>query len=117
METRQAIINGKTFLFINRYANSRSGFNHISTLMCDGMEVGEATQHYINRTWEPYTYRSVMYRVVYEMIQDRLNRYIARYKRDNNIERFPRGMKAKLEEEFYKQEPIKELKELEATLN
>jgi hypothetical protein len=40
--------------------SSRSGFNHIATLFVNGQERESVKIHYINRTWESYTFESVL---------------------------------------------------------
>lgn len=47
-----------------RYGDSRNGFNHFASLFIDGHEIETVKNHYINRTWESYTYQSVMQRLI-----------------------------------------------------
>lgn len=47
-----------------RFGDSRNGFNHFATLFINGQEVEETKCHYINRTWERYTYQSVMQKLI-----------------------------------------------------
>ena len=42
----------------------RGGFKHVATLMRDGQEVGSVKCLYVNRTWESYIYKSVLYKLV-----------------------------------------------------
>ena len=44
-----------------RSENTRSGFRHLATLMIDGSEVDSAKCCYQNRTWEAYTFQSVIH--------------------------------------------------------
>lgn len=46
-------------------SNTRNGFKHTATLMVDGRDTGhEVKCNYLNRTWEAYTYQSVLYKLV-----------------------------------------------------
>ena len=45
------------------------GFSHDSTLFFDGVEIGKASAHWVNRTWEDYRYKTSMLKVVDEHIE------------------------------------------------
>lgn len=47
------------FSFVNEYKSKRSGFNHISTLLDNGIEIQSAKCCYENRTWERFPYDTV----------------------------------------------------------
>jgi len=59
----------KKFLIKNESRNRRNGFSHDSTLLFDGVEIGKASVHWSNRTWEDYRYKTSMLKVVDEEIQ------------------------------------------------
>lgn len=40
--------------------STRYGFRHLATLLRNGSEVSKAKACYYNRTWERYTYESVL---------------------------------------------------------
>jgi len=40
--------------------NTRNGFKHTATLLSNGNERESVKCHYYNRTWESYTYESVL---------------------------------------------------------
>lgn len=40
--------------------NTRNGFKHVATLLCRGNELESVKVCYLNRTWERYTYETVM---------------------------------------------------------
>ena len=44
------------------YQSSRYGFNHIAKIFYHGRLVDTEKVHYINRTWEEYTYQTVLRR-------------------------------------------------------
>lgn len=60
MELKKFEIDGKEVEFVNQFRGTRSGFAHDTTLFIDGRRVAEHTCHYLNRTWECYTYQTVM---------------------------------------------------------
>ena len=68
---------------INEYKSTRSGFNHISKLYRNNALICKATCHYINRTWENYTFQSSMKKVVKMAIE----KEIAEQKRFQGIKR------------------------------
>lgn len=42
-------------------SNTRNGFKHEASLMVNGREVLRKKINYLNRTWERYTYESVLH--------------------------------------------------------
>lgn len=56
-------INRKLSVVANT-TSSRSGFNHVVTLMDNGREVSSVKVHYINRTWERYDYETALQRLL-----------------------------------------------------
>ena len=44
------------------YQDKRSGFNHIGKVFYRGNKVFQDKMHYINRTWEAYTYQTILKR-------------------------------------------------------
>ena len=56
----------KMFRVNNKYSivcetgNTRNGFKHIATLMRNGQSIDKTKICYLNRTWEAYTYQSVL---------------------------------------------------------
>ena len=59
MLSRTVNVNNKDYQFINAYRKNRSGFVHECELHI-GAQVFDAKCQYYNRTWECYTYQSVM---------------------------------------------------------
>ena len=60
MNIRIESINGNEWKFENEYKETRNGFKHHTRLFKNGKLFAENTSHYINRTWESYTYQSSM---------------------------------------------------------
>lgn len=65
METRTINVNGKDYTFINAYRKNHGGFVHECELHI-GYQVFDAKIRYYNRTWEPYTYQTVMVEALYK---------------------------------------------------
>ena len=59
----------KNFEIKNESRNRRNGFSHDSTLLFNGVEIGKASVHWYNRTWEDYRFKTSMLRVVDEEIE------------------------------------------------
>ena len=66
MEIREFTVNGKKVQFANNSRGTRSGFAHDTSFFVNGHLYREATCHYLNRTWERYTFQSVMRKAVYD---------------------------------------------------
>ena len=103
------------FRFVNESGSSRSGFWHKSTLFKDGRPymLGDAKHHYINRTWESYTYQTAMIDAVDNAIDKIASWLIDNYKYNNNIKRLTKDKKAML---LDNNSEIAELRELRGLL-
>lgn len=44
--------------------STRNGFKHTATLFRNGFSIRKATCHYLNRTWECFTFQSVALKVL-----------------------------------------------------
>ncbi len=92
MEIRK-VLNGK-YQFVNNWRGNRSGFVHETTFFNEnGYEVGSTKCQYYNRTWECYTYQTVMKRLISELIEQMQNRAIQQYKYTNNKKRLLQATK------------------------
>lgn len=98
MRTFNFDANGHHFEFICTSRDTRNGFAHDVTLICDGGDWDNltATCHYLNRTWERYAYQTVMHRVVGEEIA----RCIEAEREDFMRERGYKRMTAARKQEF-----------------
>ena len=112
MEIRKVTVNGREYQFVNDSRNTRNGFAHDTTLFKDGRKIGEASCHYLNRTWECYQYQTVMKRCVDAEIESEYDRFIDNYKNQHNIKRMTAKKRVEAEEEFYGREDIKELQKV-----
>ena len=64
MLSRTVKVNEKDYTFINAYRKNRNGFVHECELHI-GAQVFDAKCQYYNRTWECYTYQTVMINALY----------------------------------------------------
>lgn len=112
MTIRKITVNNREYQFINDSRNTRNGFAHDTTLFINGIEAGEASCYYINRTWERYTYQKVMQICINNMITEEYNRFIDNFKTENNIKRMTSEKRAEAKKEFYSLTNIKELQKV-----
>ena len=70
METHKISHNGNDYEFICEHGNTRHGFKHECRLFVNGKFETSATCHYLNRTWESYTYQTVMLRAVNILLEE-----------------------------------------------
>lgn len=68
-------------------ANTRNGFKHIAMLYDESINLNNATVYYLNRTWETFTYQTVILRVLSDAINKILQKEINALKRANNYKR------------------------------
>jgi len=54
----------KNALIICKSESRRGGFRHVASLMINGHEVQTCRQNYVNRTWESFTYATVINNLV-----------------------------------------------------
>lgn len=100
MEIRKVNFKGREYQIVNESWSNSYAWGHKSTLLRNGVELASTKVRYYNRTWEYYQYQSSMYRVLGQYFDEVLSAYIDNYKREKEIERFKRGEKAKVIEEF-----------------
>lgn len=101
-----SIIKFNEWDFVNNYWETSNAWGHECHLLKNGSEMAKARARYYNRTWEKYTYQSVMLEAVYNARKDHLDHYIEAYKANNDIKRFKTGQKKQIEEQFDKEYPI-----------
>lgn len=118
----------KDFTFSARYWETSNAWGHECYLLRDGVgEVGKARYRYYNRTWECYTYQSVMFGAIEDYKKKELARYLNSrkielelkgFKKDDDGEwrefdkPWPRGMKKAETEKFKESEAGKMAEEL-----
>ena len=102
-------VNGKEFRIQNFYDENRSGFNHTSVVFMDGLKLSEARCHYINRTWESYSYQSS----AMQAVQNEIDYHTATAKRifklNNHLSRMTKRASEIFEAELKKNELVSSL--------
>lgn len=96
MEIKEFKVGGKRVQFVNDSRGTRSGFAHDTTLFINGYREAEHTCHYLNRTWECYTYQTVMKCAVRDAIDSRTVNLKYYFMRDKGYQK----LTAKRKEEF-----------------
>lgn len=67
--------------------NTRNGFAHDATMFINGCKIASASCHYLNRTWERWTYESVCLACVDSAIEDRKAAIKSEFKADRGLNR------------------------------
>ena len=117
MEIRRIVVNGKEFQFVNESRSTRSGFAHDTTLFFNGCERVKHTCHYLNRTWEYYTYQTSMIGAVNELIHSRENSLTYDFKNHNGYKKLTPNRKEELNKIIENDLWLKELKAVKECLN
>ncbi len=86
--------------FKNSARNTRSGFAHDTQMFIDDQLETKATCHYLNRTWESYTFQSVMKQAVYLRIEEERAKLVNEWKATNNKQRISKAVKESLTNEL-----------------
>lgn len=116
METRTIKVNEKDFTFINAYHKNRSGFTHDCELHI-GYQRFDCHAQYYNRTWESYTYQSVMVGALYnykEYVEKHLKE---RFLADKGYKRMTPQLKAEFETLCADNQQLKDIAEVRNELN
>lgn len=98
-------INGREYLFINNSRGNRSGFVHETELMRDNWIIGKNKVQYYNRTWEVYTYQTVMKGLVSSLMESEKEEYKTEWKNKHGVKRLTEAKRKVMEEEFKKNPP------------
>ena len=102
----------KDFTFICTSKNTRNGFKHKAQMLINETFVSEATQHWVNRTWESFTYQSVIENCVQNYIAQIEYGIETNYRNENNVIRKTKKHSEKLNELFNQNSEIKEAKKI-----
>lgn len=87
------IFSYKNFKIVgDTYSNSRS-WGHTAVVFKDDYELSRSKIRYYNRTWECYTYQSVILDALYDAIKLRQSRLIADYKDTTGVSRVTKHKK------------------------
>lgn len=78
-------LDGKEVRFLNAWRDTRSGFAHDSSFRVGGHILGEATCHYLNRTWEMYAFQTSMLCAVDNAEKETADIIRANFKRERGL--------------------------------
>lgn len=106
-------VNVNGYEFINEFGETRNGFYH-KTILKDknGNEIAENKINYLNRTWESYTFRTVMQNCVYTLIENKFVDFLKLAKQKYGIKRLSKEKKLQARKVFENLTEIKELQEV-----
>ena len=79
------------------FSNSQS-WGHTAVVFKDNYELSKSKIRYYNRTWERYTYQSVILDALYDAIKSRQSRLIADYKDKTGVTRMSKRKKEEIVE-------------------
>lgn len=116
--TKMFTINGNEYIFVNMFRGNRSGFVHETELMKGNWIIGTNKVQYYNRTWECYTYQTVMKGCVSKLMESAKEEFVTAWKTAHNVKRLTEAKRTAMEEDFKNNMPedYAELKELYAML-
>lgn len=111
-------INGNEYMFINSFRGNRSGFVHETELYKNDRLIGRNKCQYYNRTWECYTYQSVMKGCVRDLMDEFMENFKTNWKDTHEVKRLTEAKRKAMEEDFESHMPVyyAELKELYSML-
>lgn len=118
MSITKKSVNSNEYLFVNSSRGNRSGFVHESKLYKNDRLIGENKIQYYNRTWECYTYQTVMRGIVHALIGEIKESYKNAWKDAHEVKRLTEAKRQAMQEDFEKNPPenYAELEELYKTL-
>lgn len=100
MDIRKEVINGKEYMFVNSFRGNRSGFVHETVLFRDGVVIGRNKIQYYNRTWEHYTYQSVMVGCVRNLLENCQKVFEMAWRDNHGIKRMTEAKRKEMNEDF-----------------
>ena len=109
-------IEEKEIIFINTWRGTGSGFAHETELYIDGWKAAEARCLYINRTWERYSYQSVMLEAVHQLQEEETAREKARFLQVNGYKNMMASRKSAFEADLAKNKNLLFYKKIEEAL-
>ena len=112
MEIKKFEINGNEYTFVANYWETSRSWGHKVTLFKNNAEIGTASMTYINRTWERYTYQSVMQKVVDHLLTAMEEDFIDGYKEILSIKRLTKQKRRSVIDTFEQLIEVQELREL-----
>jgi len=109
-------IEEKEVIFVNTWRGTGSGFLHETELYIDGWRATDARCHYINRTWERFSYQSVMLEAVHKLQEEETAREKAYFLRINGYKNMMQSRKSTFAEYLANNKNLSFYKKLEEAL-
>lgn len=101
MSTEKLVtINGNEYIFINSFRANRSGFVHESELLKNNWSMGAHKVQYYNRTWERYTYQTVMMGLIHNLLDEIKEEYKNAWKESHGVKRLTEAKRKAMMEDF-----------------
>ena len=116
MRMHKINIEGKEIIFLNNWRGTGSGFMHETELYIDGWQAADARCYYINRTWERYSYQSVMLEAVHKLQKAETDREKRRFREIRGIKNIMTRHKPALEKQLENSEALSFYKKIEEAL-
>jgi hypothetical protein len=112
MEIKKFEINDNEYTFVSNIWDRKNSWGHEVTLFKNNTEIGSASITYLNRTWERYTYQSVMQKVVDHLLTAMEENFISGYKEIFEIKRLTKQKRRSVIDTFEQLIEVQELREL-----
>ena len=111
-ELKKINLNNHEYVFVCNSRSTRNGFAHDVELFIDDMRAESNSAHYLNRTWEVYTYQTCMLGAISKAIDKHVEAIERRFRNVNNITRMTAKKREELNAEIDSNTFIKEMREL-----
>ena len=103
-------IGNNEFTFVNDSESTRYGFKHICVMFINDYHMTTIYHSYYNRTWETYTYQTVMLEAIQAVMNEIYESELQDYKEKNGIQRLT-SLKRKAFEDNFNNQTYKGLQE------
>ncbi len=97
MSTFKREINGKNFTIFCDYWETRNSWGHEAALYVDSKKIKSYKIRYYNRTWERYTFQSIINACIYSVLEELKEELKALYKEDKGFKLLTKSRKADFE--------------------
>ena len=91
-------IGNDDFTFVNESEGTRYGFRHICVMFINDYHRTTIYHSYYNRTWETYTYQTVMLEAIQEVMDEIYENELHYYKEQNGIKRLTAAKRKEFED-------------------
>ena len=93
-------IGNDDFTFVNDSESTRYGLRHICVMFINDYHRTTIHHSYYNRTWETYTYQTVMLEAIQEVMDEIYEKELSYYKEHNGIKRLTAAKRKVFEDGF-----------------